>query len=138
MKRVSYFICVVLVFSLVAAGSTMAKDRIFFGIATGGTGGTYYPLGGMLAQLISNAVEIDGKQLSATAETGNASVANATLLGRKGIESAFVAADILDAAYKGEKQFDGKAIEREFIAFYFDSHAARLVLNKATKLQPMS
>ncbi len=97
--------------SVLIFSTSFAADRVFFGIATGGTGGTYYPLGGMLAQMISNKVTIDGKALSATAETGNASVANASLLGRQGIESAFVAADILDAAYKGEKQFDGKAIK---------------------------
>ncbi len=91
--------------------SALAQDRIFFGIATGGTGGTYYPLGGMLAQLISNKVTIGGKKLSATAETAGASVANAQLLGRKDIESAFVAADILDAAYNGKGQFDGKAVK---------------------------
>ncbi len=88
-----------------------AADRVFFGIATGGTGGTYYPLGGMLAQLISNTAEIPDTKLSATAETGNASVANAQLLGRGEIESAFVAADILDAAFKGVNQFDGAAAD---------------------------
>ncbi|WP_113911523.1 TAXI family TRAP transporter solute-binding subunit [Roseovarius dicentrarchi] len=88
-----------------------AADRVFFGIATGGTGGTYYPLGGMLAQLISNTAEIPDTKLSATAETGNASVANSQLLGRGEIESAFVAADILDAAYKGINQFDGEPNE---------------------------
>ena len=31
------------------AGGAWAQQRIFFGVATGGTGGTYYPLGGMLA-----------------------------------------------------------------------------------------
>ena len=92
-----------------AAAPAAAADRVFFGIATGGTGGTYYPLGGMLAQLISNTAEIPDTKLSATAETGNASVANAKLLGRGEIESAFVAADILDAAYKGVNQFDGDA-----------------------------
>lgn len=91
--------------------SAVAAERVFFGIATGGTGGTYYPLGGMLAQLISNQVDLDGKKLSATAETGNASVANAKLLGKGDIESAFVAADILDAAYKGRAQFDGKPVK---------------------------
>jgi len=98
--------------SVVSLGMTgaVAADRVFFAIATGGTGGTYYPLGGMLAQLLSNKVTIDGKKLSATAETSNASVANATLLGKAEIESAFVAADILDAGYKGIKQFDGKKI----------------------------
>ena len=88
-----------------------AQGRIFFGIATGGTGGTYYPLGGMLAQLISNKVVIGGQKMSATAETAGASVANAQLLGRKEIESAFVAADILDAAYNGKAQFDGKPLK---------------------------
>lgn len=91
--------------------SAGAADRVFFAIATGGTGGTYYPLGGMLAQLVSNKVTIDGKKMSATAETGNASVANSKLLGRGEIESAFAAADILDAAYKGINQFDGAAIK---------------------------
>ncbi len=97
--------------ALVFAGSAAAQERVFFGIATGGTGGTYYPLGGMLAQLISNKVTIGGKKLAATAETAGASVANAQLLARKDIESAFVAADILDAAYNGKGQFDGKAVK---------------------------
>ena len=78
--------------------SVSAQTRSFFGIATGGTGGTYYPLGGMLAQLISNTAELPDTKLSATAETGNASVANTKLLSRGEIESAFAAADILDAA----------------------------------------
>lgn len=93
------------------AGSAAAQERVFFGIATGGTGGTYYPLGGMLAQLISNKVTIGGKKLAATAETAGASVANAQLLARKDIESAFVAADILDAAYSGKGQFEGKPVK---------------------------
>jgi hypothetical protein len=92
-------------------GTAAAQDRVFFGIATGGTGGTYYPLGGMLAQLISNKVTIGGKKLAATAETAGASVANAQLLARKDIESAFVAADILDAAYSGKGQFEGKPVK---------------------------
>lgn len=91
------------------AGAAQAQERVFFGIATGGTGGTYYPLGGMLAQVISNQADLGDKKLSATAETGNASVANAGLLGRGDIESAFVAADILNSAYKGTNQFEGKA-----------------------------
>jgi TRAP transporter TAXI family solute receptor len=94
--------------AVVAAVSTaaIAQQRLFFGIATGGTGGTYYPLGGMLAQLISNKATVDGKKIAATAESAGASVGNAKLLGNKEIESAFIAADILDAAYNGTGQFD--------------------------------
>ena len=95
-----------------AAGTTaLAQQRLFFGIATGGTGGTYYPLGGMLAQLISNKAVVDGKKISATAEAAGASVGNAKLLGNKEIESGFVAADILDAAYNGKGQFNGAAVK---------------------------
>lgn len=110
MKKLMVKLSVAIFVTLMAATPAFSAERVFFGIATGGTGGTYYPLGGMLAQLISNNVEVAGKKLSATAETGNASVANATLLGRQGVESAFVAADIMDAAYKGTKQFEGKAV----------------------------
>ena len=95
--------------SLVSTGA-LAQNRVFFGIATGGTGGTYYPLGGMLAQLISNKATIDGKKISATAESAGASVANAKLLANNDIESAFVAADILDSAYNGRSQFSGNAL----------------------------
>jgi len=97
--------------TLALPGLASAQDRVFFGIATGGTGGTYYPLGGMLAQLLSNKVVLGGKKMSATAETSGASVGNAQLLGRKEVESAFVAADILDQAYKGTGQFDGKPLK---------------------------
>ncbi|MFN3937564.1 MAG: TAXI family TRAP transporter solute-binding subunit [Gemmobacter sp.] len=95
--------------ALALTGAAEAQQRVFVGIATGGTGGTYYPLGGMLAQLISNKAELEGRRISATAETGNASVANASLLAKEEIETAFIAADILDAAFNGRNQFEGNA-----------------------------
>ena len=110
-RRVVKLVAATLACAFAASAPALAQERVFFGIATGGTGGTYYPLGGMLAQLISNKATIGGKKLSATAETSGASVANAQLLGRKDIESAFVAADILDAAYNGKGQFDGKPLK---------------------------
>lgn len=109
MKKTIIRACAAAALAVSVAAPSFAAERVFVGIATGGTGGTYYPLGGMLAQLISNNVDLGDKKLSATAETGNASVANAGLLGRGEIETAFVAADILDAAYHGKNQFDGKA-----------------------------
>lgn len=99
--------------ALLAAVAAVAQtpQRLFFGIATGGTGGTYYPLGGMLAQLISNKAAVGGQKVSATAEAAGASVGNARLLGNKEIESAFVAADILDAAFNGTGQFNGQPLK---------------------------
>jgi len=111
MTRRLHSAATVLATALALASGALAQDRVFFGIATGDTGGTYYPLGGMLAQLISNKVTIGGKKLSATAESSGGSVANAQQLGRKDVETAFVAADVLDAAYKGTGQFDGKPLK---------------------------
>ena len=96
----------VVIAAVALSTAAIGQQRMFFGIATGGTGGTYYPLGGMLAQLISNKATVDGAKISATAEAAGASVGNAKLLGNKEVESAFVAADILDAAYNGKGQFD--------------------------------
>lgn len=104
-------LAVAIVAASLSSGAAIAQQRVFFGIATGGTGGTYYPLGGMLAQLISNKATTGGKKITATAEAGGASVANAKLLGNKDIESAFVAADIMDAAYNGKAQFNGAPIK---------------------------
>ncbi len=109
--RITWKLAVACVAVAAAATTAMAQQRLFFGIATGGTGGTYYPLGGMLAQLISNKATVDGRKVAATAEAAGASVANAKLLGSKEIESAFVAADILDAAYQGKAQFANGAIK---------------------------
>lgn len=102
------------------ATAALAQQRVFFGIATGGTGGTYYPLGGMLAQLISNKATVESRKISATAESAGASVSNVKLLGDKSIESAFVAADILDQAYNGRAQFASQPIKnvRALAALY--------------------
>lgn len=97
--------------ALLSTVAVAQSQRLFFGIATGGTGGTYYPLGGMLAQLISNKATVGGQKVSATAEAAGASVGNARLLGNKEIESAFVAADILDAAFNGSGQFNGAPLK---------------------------
>ncbi len=75
----------------------MAAEKQFVAIATGGTGGTYYPLGGALAQLLSNTVE----GLIVTAQTGNASRANCNLISRGQIETAFSQANVTYWSYTG-------------------------------------
>jgi uncharacterized protein len=109
--RFSWKIAATVLAAATLATAAYAQQRMFFGIATGGTGGTYYPLGGMLAQLISNKATVDGRKISATAEAAGASVGNAKLLGNKEIESAFVAADILDAAFNCTGQFNGAPLK---------------------------
>ena len=72
MKLNRRLVTILLASTAVLSGHAIAQQRVFFGIATGGTGGTYYPLGGMLAQLISNKATVDGKKITATAEASGA------------------------------------------------------------------
>ena len=71
-------------------------------IATGGTGGVYFPLGGGLADLISE--NIPG--YSATAEETNASVDNMNLISSGDSDIAFVLGDTAADAVKGSGDFD--------------------------------
>ncbi|HSW22299.1 MAG TPA: TAXI family TRAP transporter solute-binding subunit, partial [Burkholderiaceae bacterium] len=80
-----------------------AQAQQFFRIGTGGTAGTYYPVGGMIA----NAVSQPGK-IVATAQASNGSVANVNGIAGGAIESGFSQADVATWAQKGTGMFEGK------------------------------
>jgi len=91
-------VALVLVFAL--AG--VASAQTFVSLATGGTGGTYYPIGGGMADIVSRNLP----DVQMTAETGNASVANLNLIGTNQIEMALVQNDVAYFAYNGQMMFD--------------------------------
>lgn len=76
-------------------------------IATGGTGGVYYPIGGGFAEMINN--HIEGAQ--ATAEVTGASVENMGLIMRGDADLALALADTVYQAYTGTDDFEGRQIE---------------------------
>jgi TRAP transporter TAXI family solute receptor len=97
-----------LVFTL-AAGTLLpvvAGPSVRLSIATGTTGGVYFPLGGGLASLISK--NLPG--VTATAEVTPASVDNIRLLAAKRADLAFVLADTAHDAIKGEEAFRGNPV----------------------------
>jgi uncharacterized protein len=75
-------------------------------IATGGTGGVYYPLGGGMAAVLSKYV--DGMQ--ATAEVTGGSVANLQLINTGKPYIALAMADASLDALKGQDKFKGKPV----------------------------
>ena len=83
-------------------GGGAATGRL--SIATGGTGGVYYPYGGGLAALISQ--HVPGVQ--ATAEVTNASVDNMNLIGNGDADLAFVLGDTASDAITGKGGFEGQ------------------------------
>jgi TRAP transporter TAXI family solute receptor len=81
--------------------------KTFFAIATGGTGGTYYPLGGVLAQALTTKVA----DVIVTAQSGNASTANLNLIRSGDIESAFVQNNTAYQAFNGLDQFKDNPVK---------------------------
>lgn len=84
------------------SGLPASAQQRFFRIGTGGTGGTYYPVGG----LIANAVSTDKINVSAVATNG--SVANVNGIVGGSMESGFSQADINAWAFTGTGIYEGK------------------------------
>ena len=102
---------------LVLAGTATAQDIKFFRIGTGGTAGTYFPIGGLLANAISNPPGSracsDGGScgvpgLVATAVASNGSVANINAIAGGSMESGFTQSDVAYWAYTGTGIYEGK------------------------------
>ena len=100
---------------------------VYMSVATGGTTGTYYAVGGALAAAVTK-----GGKIQCTAETGNASVANANLIATKGIEIAFVQNDITYWAYNGELMFQGKPLKNiRTVASLYPEHVQVVIAKDA-------
>jgi TRAP transporter TAXI family solute receptor len=88
---------------LLASLAAGASAQQFFRIGTGGTAGTYYPVGGMIA----NAISQPGK-IVATAQASNGSLANVTAIAGGAMESGFSQSDVATWAQKGTGIFEGR------------------------------
>ncbi|HEY8070305.1 MAG TPA: TAXI family TRAP transporter solute-binding subunit [Burkholderiales bacterium] len=97
---------------LALAGAAQAQN---ISIATGGTGGVYYPLGGGLAAVLSK--NIPG--LQATAEVTGGSVANLQLIGTGKPYLALTQADAAIDAVKGQDKFAGKPVPVRTLAVLY-------------------
>jgi len=92
--------------ALALAGATQAQERYSLSIATGGTGGVYYPLGGGMANILSKYVP----GLQATAEVTGGSVDNLKLIATGKPYIGFSMADAGQDAYRGEDKFKGTKV----------------------------
>jgi TRAP transporter TAXI family solute receptor len=88
-------------------------------IATGGTGGVYYPYGGGIAKVISD--HLDG--VEATAEVTAGTVDNLKFIANGSADLGFALADSLDDAYNGSGVFtEFGAVAARAIAVLYDNH----------------
>jgi len=92
--------------SLALSAPALAGESVQLSIATGGTGGVYYPLGGGFANILSKAIP----GMAATAEVTGGSVDNMRLIGTGKPYIAFTQTDAAYDALRGEDKFKGKPI----------------------------
>jgi len=100
------FASVLLGSALALSGAAKAQEKYSLSIATGGTGGVYYPLGGGMANILSKYVP----GLQATAEVTGGSVDNLKLIATGKPYIGFSMADAGQDAYRGEDKFKGTKV----------------------------
>lgn len=100
-----------------ATGAVSAQEMKFFRIGTGSAGGTYFPIGGVIANAISNPpgsrpcdkggnCGVPG--LVAIAQSTNASAHNVTAIQAGQMEAGLTGAATLHFAYHGVAKFEGE------------------------------
>jgi TRAP transporter TAXI family solute receptor len=106
----SYSICSKMNFkpiavALIAAAlcAAQASAQQYLRIGTGGTAGTYYPVGVLVASIVSQTGKI-----AATAQSSNGSLGNVISVASGALESGFSQADVASWAYGGTGIFEGK------------------------------
>ena len=98
-----------------APGILRAQSAQQLAIATGTTGGVYYPLGGALANYLSRGIP----GMSATVEVTGGSVANMQLLGANRVGIAITQVDAAVDALEGRDRFRGRPVPARAIAVLY-------------------
>lgn len=114
MKRFGRFMVFGMVLALMAAlfagcgggGGEKKAEKKFINIATGGTAGTYYPIGGAMAEILNKSIP----GMNASAQSTGATVANINMLKKGEVDLAIVQNDIIFYASKGTEMFKDKKV----------------------------
>ena len=120
---------------LALAGAVVAQEKYSLSIATGGTGGVYYPLGGGLANILSKNVP----GLQATAEVTGGSVDNLKLIDSGKPYIAFSMADAGQDAYRGEDKFKGHKVPLKTLMVLYPNrmHVVTIESTGITKMRDL-
>src|SRR5438045_4486891 len=107
MKRKGLILGALFAGAALCADGALSQQQTTIAIATGGTGGVYYPLGGGMANVLTKNVP----GFAATARVTGGSVDNLKLIGSQQSEVALVMVDAALDALKGEDKFKGAPVE---------------------------
>jgi TRAP transporter TAXI family solute receptor len=115
-----------------AAGSAQSSKQL--SIATGGTGGVYYPLGGGFANILGKSIP----GVTATAQVTGGSVANLQLIASGKADIAFSQVDAAWDAISGKDKFPSKLPITALVVMYPNHmHAVTIEGTGITKIEDM-
>ena len=129
--------------TLLSASIAAAQSPTFFRIGTGGAGGTYFPIGGTIANGISappgsrpcdKGGQCGVPGLIAIAQSTTASVFNNAAVQNGELEAGLAAADVTRSMYLGEGKFDGKPHPKLRIVANLFPEDLHLVLPKGASI----
>jgi uncharacterized protein len=129
--------------TVLMASTALAQDPTFFRIGTGGAGGTYFPIGGTIANGISappgsRPCEEGGQcgvpGLIAIAQSTTASVFNNAAVQNGELEAGLAAADVTREMYLGIGTFEGKKHEKLRLVANLFPEDLHLVMAKGATL----
>jgi TRAP transporter TAXI family solute receptor len=146
MKLIGMVAVAALTGALLSAAPAQSQEMKFFRIGTGSAGGTYFPIGGLIANAISNPpgsrpCEEGGScgvpGLVAIAQSTNASAHNVTAIQAGQMEAGLTGAATLYFAYHGVSKFEGKPKEKLRIIANLFPEDLHLVLPKGNTLDSL-
>jgi uncharacterized protein len=120
----SSFFLVAVIAAAAACGGASQNAPTYLSIATGGTGGVYYPYGGGIAKLLNENVP----GVRASAEVTAASVDNLKLIRDKKADIAFTLADTLADALAGRGAFNGAPVPAASLAVLYSNYTQIVTL----------
>ena len=112
---------------VVSACGGQGSDSQFISIATGGTGGVYYPYGGGLAKVLNESLP----NIRATAEVTAASVDNLKLIRDGKADIAFALADTVADATHGKGAFERSPVPVASLAVLYSNYTHLVTLTQS-------
>jgi TRAP transporter TAXI family solute receptor len=121
-KRLS--VLALFILTLAGCSGSGAGSARFLSIATGGTGGVYYPYGGGVAKVLNENLS----NVRVTAEVTAASVDNLKLIRDGRADIAFTLADTLADGVSGRGPFEGRSVPAASLAVLYSNYTQLVTL----------
>jgi TRAP transporter TAXI family solute receptor len=142
MKKVTSIVVVVIMLGLIYVPGVFAAERILLSFTTGSIGGTFYPVGGGIANLLVNEFpnQYDQK-IRIAAETSAGSLENVRRVHLGESEMGIVHASDMMQGYSGKGKFEGDAqTDLRVVAFLYGTvcHMCTLADSGIEKIEDLS